>query len=247
MESHGRVRLEQDSASPPSDHLQDFDAYNRRHLPRLVDAHLSASISSDLAPLEEKMREMLADTIRTCQFIVFQKYQMLNMRRSSPQVDQISFLRSSSNSICQLSEETHINQPGLSQVLNTEPVYVEPDQIAFSQSAIAQTPLSAHQSFGPDSGYGSTSTENSQHGSKCEMILSELKTATETCRSPSVSTNTAMPTSNSLVVPPTSISLTQDCDTLFDFDKATIQQTDNALDFEDVAKTAITVFDPFED
>ena len=66
------------SSSPQSQELQNFEAYNRRVLPQLVEASLSAAISNDLAPLEERVRSIVGDIIRTCQSTVFQNFQRLN-------------------------------------------------------------------------------------------------------------------------------------------------------------------------
>ena len=66
------------SSSPQSQESQSFEAYNRRVLPQLVEASLSAAISTDLAPVEERVRALVGDILRTCQSTVFRNFQRMS-------------------------------------------------------------------------------------------------------------------------------------------------------------------------
>ena len=60
--------------SPPSQELRDFDHYNRTTLPLLVEANLRAIVEPQIAPIEERVRAIVVDIVRTCQSTVAQNF-----------------------------------------------------------------------------------------------------------------------------------------------------------------------------
>ncbi|KAL2040510.1 hypothetical protein N7G274_006489 [Stereocaulon virgatum] len=66
---------------PASGELGDFEVYNRTALPLLVEAHLHAIVSTEMAPVEESLRIMLVDIVRRCQATVAQNFQIMKALR----------------------------------------------------------------------------------------------------------------------------------------------------------------------
>ncbi|KAL8671571.1 MAG: hypothetical protein Q9168_003933 [Polycauliona sp. 1 TL-2023] len=60
--------------SPSSQSLDDFEAYSRTELPRLVEENLQVMVDAQIAPLEESLKAMLVDIVRRCQSDVAQNY-----------------------------------------------------------------------------------------------------------------------------------------------------------------------------
>ena len=87
-------------SSPASQESTDFDSYNRRALPLLVEANLQAVVNAEMAPLEESLRAMLVDIVRKCQSTVAQNFQRLygpktssNGSRRSPSLGSVPILQ----------------------------------------------------------------------------------------------------------------------------------------------------------
>ena len=63
-------------SSPGSRELRDFENYNRTALPLLVEANLRAIVDSHIAPIEERVRAMVVDIVRTCQSTVARNFHL---------------------------------------------------------------------------------------------------------------------------------------------------------------------------
>ena len=63
-------------SSPASRELRDFETYNRTALPLLVEANLRAIVESQIAPIEERVRAMVVDIVRTCQSTVARNFHL---------------------------------------------------------------------------------------------------------------------------------------------------------------------------
>ncbi|KAL9134542.1 MAG: hypothetical protein Q9175_004270 [Cornicularia normoerica] len=63
-------------SSPGSRELRDFENYNRTTLPLLVEANLRAIVESQIAPIEERVRAMVVDIVRTCQSTVARNFHL---------------------------------------------------------------------------------------------------------------------------------------------------------------------------
>lgn len=72
-----RTLINLDSPSPRSQELRDFEAYNRTTLPLLVEANLQAIVESQVAPIEERVRTMVVDIVRTCQSTVARNFHLM--------------------------------------------------------------------------------------------------------------------------------------------------------------------------
>ena len=86
-------------SSPVTQELEEFEAYNCRALPRLVEANLQAMVNTKMVPIEEDLRRLLVDIVRRCQSTVAEKFRVTRPQRkvsiNSPQ-------QSSSQAISQL-------------------------------------------------------------------------------------------------------------------------------------------------
>ena len=63
-------------SSPATQELEEFEAYNRRALPRLVEANLQAMVNTEMVPLEENLRRLLVDIVRRCQSTVAENFRV---------------------------------------------------------------------------------------------------------------------------------------------------------------------------
>lgn len=68
--------------TPASQGIADFEAYNRRALPLLVEANLQAIVDAEMAPLEGSLRTMLVDIVRRCQSTIAQNFQRMQESES---------------------------------------------------------------------------------------------------------------------------------------------------------------------
>lgn len=75
-------------SSPRSQELRDFENYSRRTLPILVEANLRAIVESEIAPIEERVRAMVVDIVRTCQSTVARNFH-ITVRPASTAEDQM--------------------------------------------------------------------------------------------------------------------------------------------------------------
>ena len=64
-------------SSPRSEELRSFETYNRTALPILVEAHLRAIVEAQIAPIEERVREMVVEIVRTCQSTVARNFALM--------------------------------------------------------------------------------------------------------------------------------------------------------------------------
>ena len=76
-------------ASPAAQDLEEFEAYNRRALPQLVEANLQAMVNTEMVPIAENLRRLLVDVVRRCQSTVGENFRVTRVRRrisgNSPQ------------------------------------------------------------------------------------------------------------------------------------------------------------------
>ena len=63
-------------SSPATQELEEFEAYNRRALPRLVEANLQAMVNTEMVPIEENLRRLLVDIVRRCQSTVAENFRV---------------------------------------------------------------------------------------------------------------------------------------------------------------------------
>ena len=159
--------------SPRSQELRDFEAYNRTTLPLLVEANLRAIVESQIAPIEERVRAMVVDIVRTCQSTVARNFHF-TIAPGSIAGDR---MQSSSQTIASperaaytLGEPAQTNLVGT--VDNSLDFFHEPPHLNAEASASIPGPVSNHNSFGShqsshsDSGYASlpSSCNCSCHG-----------------------------------------------------------------------------------
>ena len=72
-------------SSPATQELEEFEAYSRRALPRLVEANLQAMVNTEMVPLEENLRRLLVDIVRRCQSTVAENFRVTRpSRKVSP-------------------------------------------------------------------------------------------------------------------------------------------------------------------
>ena len=68
-------------SSPATQELEEFKTYNRRALPRLVEANLQAIIDTKMVPIEEDLRRLLVDIVRRCQSTVAENFRVIRQRK----------------------------------------------------------------------------------------------------------------------------------------------------------------------
>ena len=148
------------SSSPQSQELQNFEAYNRRVLPQIVEASLSAAISTDLAPVEERVRALVGDILRTCQSTVFRNFQRMNTTNPpNPNVTASPIPHEGPNPVPIDDGENPFDTVGSS--TSTSLFFQEPPHLNFDegttnfQSTPESNVLIPVNSQGSDSGYGS--------------------------------------------------------------------------------------------
>ncbi|KAG8533974.1 uncharacterized protein KY384_001717 [Bacidia gigantensis] len=151
----------EDPSSPQSRQLQEFEAYSRRVLPQLVEAHLSASLDNDLAPLEETLKARVGDLVRSCQSMVYEKFQ--KFQQTSKETQEAQSRPSASDSQPNFKPNDtltrNITPPEQSNKLFfDEPTHLQP-AIDFSDVVNKDDGMkyNATQSRTADSGYGSAS------------------------------------------------------------------------------------------
>ena len=86
-------------SSPASQEHEEFEAYNRRALPALVEANLRAMVNTKMVPIEESLMRLLVDIVRTCQSTVAESFRVT---RSPRKVTTKSPQQSSSQAISPL-------------------------------------------------------------------------------------------------------------------------------------------------
>ena len=172
-ETGGTTPERLEAPSPRSRELQDFETYNRTALPLLVEASLRATMESEFAPIEERLRAMVVDIVRTCQSAVAQNFH-LTIAPASSANDQ-----SQSPSRTILSIETAVQTHGEpfqsfpnSSAANPPDFYREPPHLSAEASIPFASSIYSHgsaigsQNSNSDSGYGSAppSCDCSCHG-----------------------------------------------------------------------------------
>ena len=69
--------------SPRSQGLRDFENYSQTALPLLVEANLRAIVETQNAPIEERVRAMFVNIVRTCQSTVARNFHLTVSQPSS--------------------------------------------------------------------------------------------------------------------------------------------------------------------
>ena len=159
--------------SPRSQELRDFEAYNRTTLPLLVEANLRAIVESQIAPIEERVRAMVVDIVRTSQSTVARNFHF-TIAPASIAGDR---MQSSSQTIASPERAMHTHgEPAQTDsvgiVDNSLNFFREPPHLNAEASASAPGPVSDYNSFSrhqnsySDSGYASlpSSCNCSCHG-----------------------------------------------------------------------------------
>ncbi|KAK0511334.1 hypothetical protein JMJ35_005907 [Cladonia borealis] len=157
------LQKESDRAgSPESQELRDFGTYSRTALPLLVEANLQSLISAGIVPIEENVKKLLVDIVRTCLSAVAQNYKQWRGIRSSAR-------NSTESSILSFAAEQQTREESIptSQVPSPSPpqprtlFFEEPPHVAVDTMPVV-TALSHERISGPgqevqysDSGYGS--------------------------------------------------------------------------------------------
>ncbi|CAF9941891.1 hypothetical protein IMSHALPRED_003086 [Imshaugia aleurites] len=150
-------------SSPESRELRDFENYNRTTLPLLVEASLRAIVESQVAPIEERVRAMVVDIVRTCQSTVARNFR-LTIAPSSSAGDRLQ----SSQAIASVEDATHTREePDQTSVDGTAEDSLDflREPSLFNAEASESLPdliynhndVSGHESQSSDSGYGSLS------------------------------------------------------------------------------------------
>ena len=70
-------------SSPATQEFEEFEAYNRRALPQLVEANLQAMVNTEMVPIEENLRRLLVGLVRRCQSTVAEHYRLTRASRVS--------------------------------------------------------------------------------------------------------------------------------------------------------------------
>ena len=68
----------QPDAPSPVDNLNVFEAYSRRVLPGLIEAHVIAALNLELQQFESDLKNVIKDTVGECQSIVHRKFERLS-------------------------------------------------------------------------------------------------------------------------------------------------------------------------
>ena len=148
-------------ASPRSQELRDFEAYNRTTLPILVEANLRAIVESQIAPIEERVRAMVVDIVRTCQSTVARNFLTISSPSSNnSQLQSSSQIKPSiENSVHSHRDSTQLSMDGMGG--NSLDFFREPPHLNAEASALvpdlthAPYSVTESQSQNSDSGYGS--------------------------------------------------------------------------------------------
>ena len=79
-EPYGSSTSDQPASTPDSSSssLEEYHSYSRRVLPQLLEAHLTARITQRLVPIEEELKTIVGETVRSCQLIMHENYQRLH-------------------------------------------------------------------------------------------------------------------------------------------------------------------------
>lgn len=150
-----------DSSSPGSRELRDFEVYNRATLPLLVEANLRAIVESQVAPIEERVRTMVVDIVRTCQSTVARNFH-LTIAPTSQAHDRITSSPQASSSYENATHtyEEPIHDSAYAIAGNSLDFFREPSLLTGEASASLPIAMYNHsnsinsQSQSQDSGYG---------------------------------------------------------------------------------------------
>ena len=70
-------------SSPATQEFEEFEAYNSRALPQLVEANLQAMVNTQMEPIEENLRRLLVDVVRRCSSTVVENFRRTREPRVS--------------------------------------------------------------------------------------------------------------------------------------------------------------------
>ena len=148
-------------SSPGSRELRDFEVYNRTTLPLLVEANLRAIVESQVAPIEERVRAMVVDIVRTCQSTVARNFHLTIAPTSSVQDRAPSTAQATaSNDINTNSQEEPVHGSAYDVAGNSVDFFQEPSPINAEANASHSYPMLYYegnpvdpQSWSQDSSY----------------------------------------------------------------------------------------------
>lgn len=144
---------------PRSEELRNFEAYNRTALPLLVEANLRSIVESRIAPIEEHVRAMVVDIVRTSQSTVARNFNLMNAPTSS--ADDRTQPHSQTVNLADLGTqppEEPARTSGDDGADHPSELYREPPHLNAEASATSLGPMSSVQEFqilSSDSGYSS--------------------------------------------------------------------------------------------
>ena len=139
--------------------MRDFEAYNQTALPLLVEANLRAIVESQIAPIEDRVRAMVVDIVRTCQSTVARNFNLMIASTSSvddrtqPHSQTVTLGESSANT-----REELARLPRNDTADNPLDLYREPPHLNAEASTTFPDPVSmatGSQNLDSDSGYSS--------------------------------------------------------------------------------------------
>ena len=146
-------------SSPRSEELRNFETYNRTALPLLVEANLRAIVESQIAPIEERVRAMVVDIVRTSQSTVVRNFNRMNVPTSSTDDEmQPNLQRVSSAELGPHISEEPAQTSGIDGADHPSELYHEPPHLNAEASASFPDPGSiatGSQNHSSDSGYSS--------------------------------------------------------------------------------------------
>ena len=146
-------------SSPQSEELRNFETYNRTALPLLVEANLRAIVESQIAPIEERVRAMIVDIVRTAQSTIARNFNSMNAPTSS--ADDETQPHSQTVRLAELgalSSEEPAQTFGIDGADHPSELYHEPPHLNAEASASFPDPVSiaiGSQYHSSDSGYSS--------------------------------------------------------------------------------------------
>ena len=129
--------------SSQSSDLNDFEVYNRRNLPRLVEARLTRAVNIEVAPIEERLRTFVVDIVRDCQATVARDFELLNNQTAATGVPiQASFYETNLSQVAE--GESRGREGGTGGVADTHGsnIFVEPPHL--NEDMITSVPVASY-------------------------------------------------------------------------------------------------------
>lgn len=144
--------------SPSSRELRSFEIYNRTTLPILVEANLRAIVESQVAPIEERVRAMIIDIVRTCQSTVARNFHLtiapasLSNDRIRSSLPPIASTETNTTSLPEAIEPA-VNDP-MTTTDSSQEFFNEPPHFDVGDNASLQGPMSDWDIISPENRTG---------------------------------------------------------------------------------------------